>query len=90
MDTWISYDTDKVVKTEDIYAKKGIEPFKVGLPLREGLKALILFKRTLWLFVMDESNCDSIIELNQMSVLNDRVFFLTGRNTILFEGIWKS
>jgi len=75
---WVSYDTDKV-DIGRLYAKEGIDIFKMGIPLCEGLKALILLKRTLWLFVMYESNFDSVLELLQMRELNDRVVLFFDR-----------
>ncbi len=75
---WVSYDTDKI-DIGRLYAKEGIDMFKMGTPLCEGLKALILLKRTLWLFVMYESNFDSALELNQMRELNDRVVLFFDR-----------
>jgi len=76
--TWVSYDTDKV-DIGRVYAREGIAMFKLGIPLCEGIKALILLKRILWLFVMDESSFDSVLELNQMRELNDRVVLFFDR-----------
>lgn len=76
--TWVSYDTDKV-DVGRVYAKEGITMFRLGIPLCEGIKALILLKRILWLFVMDKSNIESALELNQMRELNDRVVLFFDR-----------
>lgn len=76
--TWVSYDTDKV-DIGRVYAKEGIAMFRLGIPLCEGIKALILLKRTIWLFVIDESRFDSALELNQMRELNDRVVLFFDR-----------
>jgi hypothetical protein len=69
---WISYDKPQ----EDIirhYAQEGSGLFRLGIPLCEGARALILLKRTLWLFVLESSLFESAMELNQMRELNDRV-----------------
>ncbi len=68
---WISYDKPK----EDIvrhYSQEGVGLFRLGIPLCEGVRAIILLKRTIWLFVLDSSAFESAIELNQMRELNDR------------------
>jgi len=68
---WISYDKPE----EDIirhYAQEGIGLFRMGIQLCEGVRALILLKRTLWLFVLESSLFESAIELHQMRELNDR------------------
>jgi len=68
---WISYDKPK----EDIirhYGQEGIGLFHLGIPLCEGVRALILLKRTIWLFVLESSLFESAMELHQMRELNDR------------------
>ena len=47
--------------------------FRLGIPLCEGVRAIILLKRTLWLFVLESSAFDSAMELHQARELNDRV-----------------
>jgi len=83
LEKWVSYDTDKI-DIGRIYAKEGIELFKMGIPLCEGIKALILLKRTLWLFVMYESHFESVLELNQMRELNDRIVLFFDRAEYYF------
>lgn len=68
---WISYDKPK----EDIirhYSQEGIGLFRLGIPLSEGVRAIILLKRTIWLFVLESSAFDSAMELHQVRELNDR------------------
>ena len=68
---WISYDKPK----EDIirhYSQEGRGLFRLGIPLCEGVRAIILLKRTLWLFVLESSAFDSAMELHQVRELNDR------------------
>ena len=68
---WISYDKPK----EDIirhYSQEGSGLFRLGIPLSEGVRAIILLKRTIWLFVLESIAFDSAMELNQVRELNDR------------------
>jgi len=68
---WIGYEKPK----EDIirhYSQEGIGLFRMGIPLCEGVRALILLRRTIWLFVVDSSLFESAMELHQMRELNDR------------------
>ena len=68
---WISYDTPE----EDIirhYSQEGSGLFRLGIPLCEGVRAIILLKRTIWLFVLESSAFDSAMELHQVRELNDR------------------
>jgi hypothetical protein len=68
---WIGYDKPK----QDIikhYAQEGVGLFRLGIPLCEGVRALILLKRTIWLFVLESSLFESAMELLQMRELNDR------------------
>ncbi|MBN1533026.1 MAG: hypothetical protein JXA20_10220 [Spirochaetes bacterium] len=78
MGRWISYDTAK----EEIgrrYANEGIELFKMGIPLCEVIRAMYVLRRTLWLFVENESAFDSAFQLHQMRELNDRVILFFDR-----------
>ena len=68
---WISYDKPQ----KDIirhYAQEGTGLFHLGIQLGEGVRALILLKRTIWLFVLESSLFESAVELHQMRELNDR------------------
>ncbi|MCP4715113.1 MAG: hypothetical protein GY868_08355 [Deltaproteobacteria bacterium] len=83
LERWVSYDTDKT----DIgrkYAQEGIGLFRMHIPLCEGIRALVLLKRTLWLFVIYESSFETALELNQMRELNDRVLLFFDRATYYF------
>ena len=69
---WISYDKPQ----EDIirhYAQEGSGLFRLGIPLCEGARALILLKRTLWLFVLESSLFESAMELLKIHLLPLRV-----------------
>ncbi len=80
---WVSYDTPK----EDVgrkYAQEGKGFFRMGIPLCEGIRALVLLKRSLWLFVAYESNFESALELNQMRELNDGVILFFDRAQFYF------
>jgi hypothetical protein len=78
MGRWVSYDTSK----EEIgkrYAEEGIELFKMNIPLCEAIRAMYTLRRTLWLFVENESLFDSAFQLHQMKELSDRVILFFDR-----------
>lgn len=75
---WVSYDTTK----EEIgkrYVDEGKELFKMNVPLCEAIRAMYTLRRTLWLFVLNESAFDSALQLNQMMELSDRVILFFDR-----------
>lgn len=75
---WVSYDTTK----EDVgrrYAAEGIELFRMGIPLCETVRALMVLRRTLWNFVLNESAFDSAFQLHQILELSDRVVLFFDR-----------
>lgn len=75
---WVSYDTTK----EEIgkrYAKEGADYFNMKIPLCEAIRALYTLRRTLWLFVENESLFDSAFQLHQMKELSDRVILFFDR-----------
>jgi len=78
LNKWVSYDTSK----EDVgkrYAAEGMETFRMKIPLCEVIRAMYLLRRTLWLFVTNESAFDSAFQLHQMKELNDRVILFFDR-----------
>ena len=80
---WVGYETPK----ENIgrkYVEEGRGLFRMHIPLCEGVRALVLLKRALWLFVEYESAFDSAVELNQMRELNDRVLLFFDRAIYYF------
>ena len=80
---WINYDKDKT----DVgrrYAQEGIGLFKTGIPLCEGIRGLILLKRTIWLFAMYAMPLDTVIELNELRELNDRMALFFDRAEYYF------
>ena len=75
---WVSFDTAK----EDVgkkYAEHGMEYFRRQIPLCEVVRSLFVLRRTLWLFVLNESAFDSAFQLNQMRELSDRVILFFDR-----------
>ncbi len=75
---WVNYDTNK----EDVgrrYAEEGITLFEMGIPLCELHRAMVVLRRTLWVFVVNESAFDSAFQLHQMRELNDRVILFFDR-----------
>jgi hypothetical protein len=78
IDRWVSYDTMK----DDVgrrYAAEGMELFRRQVPLCEVIRSMYLLRRTLWLFVVNESDFDSAFQLHQMRELNDRVILFFDR-----------
>ena len=75
---WVSYDTTK----EEIgrrFAQDGMELFTMGIPLCELHRSMVVFRRTLWLFVINESAFETAFELHQVRELNDRVVLFFDR-----------
>lgn len=75
---WVGYDTAK----EDVgrrYADEGIEMFKMNVPLCEVIRAMYTLRRTLWLFLENESAFDTAFQLHQMQELSDRVILFFDR-----------
>jgi hypothetical protein len=77
--TWVSYDTTKD-EVGHLFANEGIEYFKMGIPLCEVIRAVFVLRRTLWLFVQNESVLNSSFELHQMTELSDRVILFFDRS----------
>jgi hypothetical protein len=78
MGIWVSYDTTKEEVGRN-FANEGIEFFKMGIPLCEVIRSVFVLRRTLWLFVQNESVFNSSFELHQMTELNDRVVLFFDR-----------
>lgn len=75
---WVSYDTSRD-DIERTYAEEGKSLFEMRIPLCEASRALVLLRRLLWLFVVDESAFDSAFQMHQMRELNDRVILFFDR-----------
>jgi hypothetical protein len=75
---WVSYDTTKE-EVGKIYAKGGMSYFNMRIPLCEVIRALYTLRRTLWLFIQNESCFDSALELHKMKDLNDRIILFFDR-----------
>ena len=56
----------------------------MGIPLCEGIRGLILLKRTIWLFAMYAMPLDTVIELNELRELNDRMALFFDRAEYYF------
>jgi len=83
---WVSYDTQKE-EIGRMFAKEGMELFHMGIPLCEAHRAMVTLRRTLWLFVVNESQFDSAMELHQLKELSDRVILFFDRaNYYLLRG----
>lgn len=75
---WISYETTKE-EIERRYNKEGMDLFEMGIPLCEVHRANVVLRRTLWIFVVNESPFESAFQLHQMRELNDRVILFFDR-----------
>jgi hypothetical protein len=80
---WVGYETDKC-DVGKRYAAEGIGLFKMGIPLCEGIRAIILLKRTIWLYVVYDNMLDTVIELTQLRELNDRLTLFFDRAEYYF------
>jgi hypothetical protein len=78
LNQWVSYDTTKQ-EVGKKYAEEGKEYFKMGVPLCEVFNSMVLLRRILWLFVVNESGLDSAFQLHQMRELNDRIILFFDR-----------
>jgi hypothetical protein len=78
LNQWVSYDTTKQ-EIGKKYAEEGKEFFDKGVPLCEVFRTMVLLRRVLWLFVVNESGFDSAFQLHQMRELNDRVILFFDR-----------
>ncbi len=61
------------------YSDLGKRRFNEGIPLSEVVLAFMLFKRHLWLFVMEKQFFDSTYELYQALELNNKVVLFFDR-----------
>jgi hypothetical protein len=78
LNQWVSYDTSKQ-EIGKKYADEGKDFFNRGVPLCEVFRTMVLLRRVLWLFVVNESGFDSAFQLHQMRELNDRVILFFDR-----------
>jgi hypothetical protein len=78
LNQWVSYDTTKQ-EIGKKYVEEGREFFNRGVPLCEVFRTMVLLRRVLWLFVVNESGFDSAFQLHQMRELNDRVILFFDR-----------
>ncbi len=76
--SWINYESSKE-KIGKRYAEEGIDLFNMSIPLCEVIRAMYVLRRTLWLFVQNESAFDSAFQLHQMRELSDRVILFFDR-----------
>ncbi len=75
---WVSYNTGKE-EVGKLYAKEGIELFRMKVPLCEAIRGLFVLRRTLWMFVENESDFVTAYQLHQMRELNDRIILFFDR-----------
>lgn len=71
LSVWISREFPKE-KIEERYGKMGRERFEAGIPVEQVLKALVLQRRHIWLFVMNKMY-DEMTDYMEALELNNRV-----------------
>ncbi len=84
---WLSYETPK----EEVgrrYEKEGVDLFRMGVPLCEAMRAMVVLRRIVWLYIVDESATDSAFELQQMKELNDRLVLFFDRAQYYFTRVY--
>ena len=75
---WLSLSSSKE-ETARFYRKYGEQRFREGFPLPELIYSFILFRRHLWLFIMNSGFYDSAYELLRALELNNRVILFFDR-----------
>ncbi|HOS40736.1 MAG TPA: hypothetical protein PLG31_13450 [Spirochaetota bacterium] len=75
---WLHYDTNKD-EIEKRYTDEAKDLFKMKIPLHEATRAMVVLRRFVWLFVVDETSSDSAFELNQLKEFNDRLILFFDR-----------
>ena len=75
---WVESDVNRE-HIEETYTKLGAERFREGFHLSEVVKALILTKRHLWFFILDQGFFDSVTELYQVLELYNSVILFFDR-----------
>lgn len=85
---WISREFSKE-KIEERYGKMGKERFEAGIPVEQVLKALVLQRRHIWLFVMNRMY-DDMTDYMEALELNNRVTLYFDRAMIaMVKGYMK-
>jgi hypothetical protein len=88
LSVWISKEFSKE-KIEERYGKMGRERFESGIPIEQVMKALVLQRRHIWLFVMDKMYDDKT-DLMEAVELNNRVTLYFDRAMIaMVKGYMK-
>jgi hypothetical protein len=85
LDAWLQGNKDKG-EVRNHYTALGGQRFHEGIPLEETLMALMLIKRHLWLYVMENNFLDSSFLLNQALEFNNSVVLFFDR-AIYFTAI---
>lgn len=80
---WLSHETDRI-EIGRRYEKQGVDLFGMGIPLCEAVRAMVVLRRIIWLFVVDESAYDSAFQLHQMREFNDRLILFFDRAQYYF------
>src|SRR3989304_9983278 len=62
---WVESDANRG-HIEETYTNLGVERFREGFRVSEVFKALVLAKRQLWFFILDQGFFDSVTELYQV------------------------
>ncbi|HQF07510.1 MAG TPA: hypothetical protein PKX62_05305 [Spirochaetota bacterium] len=88
LSVWISKEFSKE-KIEERYGKMGKERCEAGIPVEQVLKALVLQRRHIWLFVMDKMYGDTTDYMEALE-LNNRVTLYFDRAMIaMVKGYMK-
>jgi hypothetical protein len=88
LSVWISKEFSKE-KIEDRYGKMGMERCEAGIPVEQVMKALMLQRRHIWLFVMNKMY-DDMTDYMEALELNNRVTLYFDRAMIaMVKGYMK-
>jgi len=78
LDSWLEGNKVKG-EVRDHYLKLGSQRYHEGIPLSDVVMALMLIKRHLWLYVMEQNFFDSSFQLMQALEFNNRVVLFFDR-----------
>lgn len=78
LDSWLSKDKEKG-EIKQHYTKLGAQSYNEDIPLSDLVMMLLLIKRHLWIFVMENQFFSSSFELSQALELNNKVVLFFDR-----------
>ena len=78
---WLEKEKPKA-ETEKFYKEQGKKRFQAGIPLHETILYLMLIKRHIWLYVLENHYIDTTYESTKALELNNRIVLFFDRTII--------